>query len=119
MPPARDGETLSDERIAQLQSEFAGLSMLRGDDFDDHDFSELFLDAAHVCELVAALRAELAELKGARENTRRVWLGRHTRLSEALSMDPGYSADATIDEAIKMAVECVALRARQETDGNG
>ena len=64
---------------------------------------------------IAALRAQLAETTEQAEQSRRVWMRRHTRLSEAVGMDPGYSADQTVNEAIRRCAQLAeASRDRDE-----
>jgi 8-oxo-dGTP diphosphatase len=71
--------------------------------------------------------ATVAALTAERERAHRVHLARHIRLAEAMGMDPGYSADATINAAcalltrLRAGADCVRvrgeLRAAAEFDG--
>jgi hypothetical protein len=61
---------------------------------------------------LAEARSLLAEANEERERVHRVHLERHTRLAVALGMDPGYSADATVDEAINRSVQLSEARSR-------
>lgn len=64
-----------------------------------------------------SLRARVSEEQNDRERARRVHLDRHTRLSEAVGLPPGYSADATVDAAIKQLTTERAARVLAEQEG--
>lgn len=63
-------------------------------------------------ELQAALDAKDEEAK----RVRAIHLRRHTELSVALGMDPGYSAEATLDEAIKRIAALDEAMRREERE---
>ncbi len=56
-------------------------------------------------------RVGLATAGQRREEVYRVHLRRHTDLANALGMDPGFSADATVDDAVKAIHELAKLKA--------
>jgi hypothetical protein len=70
-----------------------------------------------VVELVGEVRrlfVRIPSLESRLLAAEQVHLRRHTRLSLAVGMDPGYSADATIDTAIKRLAAAESARGRAE-----
>lgn len=62
---------------------------------------QLMARIERVLQSYAELRVTAAASAAREARAREVHLGRHRALSEALGMDPGYSCDATVAEAIK------------------
>ena len=70
--------------------------------------------ARSLLDAVATLTRQLAEAEERSASAARVHLARHARLSEALGVDAGYSADATVDEAIKRARQLAEAQQREQ-----